>query len=172
MSFHGVERIMVKVYLAGFDVFRPDAIAYGEFLKMLCREVGMEGLFPLDNQIPGGLSEFDAAAWIYQQNIQTIRNADAVIANVEAFRGYEPDSGTCFEFGFAAALNKPVFAYCPEWQPMIDQVPSGSQPGTCPDGYAIENFGLPKNLMLACSWKGQYRTADAAITAASMYFHS
>jgi hypothetical protein len=41
-----------RIYLAGFDVFRPDALAHGETLKALCRAFGFEGLYPLDGAVP------------------------------------------------------------------------------------------------------------------------
>ena len=42
-------------------------------------------------------------------NLEAIRAADFVMANLNDFRGPgEPDSGTAFEVGFAAALGKPV----------------------------------------------------------------
>ena len=44
------------VYLAGFDVFLPDAAAQGERLKALAARHGFDGLFPLDNQTPPGLA--------------------------------------------------------------------------------------------------------------------
>ncbi len=44
---------MKKIYLAGPDVFLPNAIEEGERLKALCEEYGYEGLFPMDNIISG-----------------------------------------------------------------------------------------------------------------------
>ena len=38
-----------KIYLAGFDVFRPDAVDFGHRCRELCARYGMEGLYPLDN---------------------------------------------------------------------------------------------------------------------------
>ena len=40
-----------RVYLAGPDVFLPDALAVGEAKKRLCADHGLEGVFPLDNPI-------------------------------------------------------------------------------------------------------------------------
>jgi nucleoside 2-deoxyribosyltransferase len=54
------------------------------------------------------------ARWIYQANIGLIARADAVLANLDFFRGTEPDSGTCFEVGYAVALGKPVYGYIPD----------------------------------------------------------
>jgi nucleoside 2-deoxyribosyltransferase len=41
----------LKVYLAGPEVFLPDAIAIGNKKKRLCTEFGFEGLFPFDNEV-------------------------------------------------------------------------------------------------------------------------
>ncbi len=145
---------MESLYLAGFDVFRTDALAYGAHLKQLCAKYGFEGLYPLDNALPPSLSGHDAARWIYEQNIALIRDADFVVANLNAFRGVEPDSGTAFEVGFAIALDKPVWGYIDDARPLIDQVPHRLDAnGTAIDasGLVVEDFGLPRNLMLACS---------------------
>jgi|TARA_Y100001001_G_scaffold111370_1_gene108996 nucleoside 2-deoxyribosyltransferase len=158
-----------SVYLAGFDVFYPDALARGDYLKALCATHGLEGLYPLDATLPEGLS--DPAGWICQANLDSLRRADAVLANLGHFRGNEPDSGTVFEVGFACALGKPVWAYFPDQQPMIEQLPRDEQ-GLCPDGFVVENFGLPRNLMLACSWVGASRTAPQAVAELAAWLHA
>lgn len=154
-----------SIYLAGFDVFRPDALEHGERLKALCADVGLQGLYPLDNALPAGLTGSAAARWIYASNIALIRQADAVLANLNDFRGHEPDSGTAFEVGFAAALGKPVWAYLDDDRPLIEQV------GTPRDaqGFNVEDFGLPRNLMLACAAtlvQGDARAALAVLSSA------
>jgi nucleoside 2-deoxyribosyltransferase len=140
----------MKVYLAGPDVFRPDARVWAEEARALCTACGVEALVPLD----GGAS---TAAGIYAQNIAMIRAADAVAANLEAFRGAEPDSGTCFEVGFALALGKPVVGYLPDRESIVERVarwqdaPLRKEAGCNYDanGWLVEDFGLPLNLMLA-----------------------
>ena len=87
---------MRSVYLAGFDVFLPDAVAHGQRLKALCATYGFDGLFPLDNTAPKDLSGAALAQWIYRENVALIRRADMVMANLNVFRGAEPDSGTAF----------------------------------------------------------------------------
>lgn len=142
-----------KIYLAGFDVFRPDAIEHGKWLVSLCADAGFEGLFPLDAIAPEFLSGVQMARWIYNANIDLIRSADIVVANVNDFRATgEPDSGTAFEIGFAAALGKPVWAYSTNDKPLIDRLPNKIAFGrvTCEQGFTVEDFGLPMNLMIAC----------------------
>ncbi|HUH61252.1 MAG TPA: nucleoside 2-deoxyribosyltransferase [Candidimonas sp.] len=146
---------MKKIYLAGYDVFRPDAAQYGTQLKVLCAKYGFEGLYPLDNVAPRHLSGFELARWIYRANIGLIREADCVMANVNPFRGAEPDSGTAFEVGYAAALDKPVWVYTDQGRSLVDQVSVHKTPGgrgfVDVQGYTVEDFGLNLNLMLACS---------------------
>jgi len=146
---------MKTIYLAGFDVFRPDSLAHGEWLKLQCRRHGFEGLYPHDNQAPEGLPARALAQWIYEANTAMIRQADAVMANLNPFRGAEPDSGTAFEVGYAIALGKPVWAYVDHADPLVRRlaVARADDPPRHVDaqGYTVEDFGLSLNLMLACS---------------------
>jgi nucleoside 2-deoxyribosyltransferase len=135
----------LTIYLAGFDVFLPDALAQGERLKALCARHGHTGLYPLDHALPPGLGGVAAARWIYQANCALIRRADVVLANLNDFRGHEPDSGTAFEVGYAAALGKPVVGYLDDDRPLRAQL-GGSHDA---QGLLVEDFGLPRNLMLA-----------------------
>jgi nucleoside 2-deoxyribosyltransferase len=151
----------LTIYLAGFDVFRPDAIAHGERLKALCAQAGHRGLYPLDTALPPGLTGPAAARWIYESNCALIRQADAVLANLNNFRGAEPDSGTAFEVGYAAALGKRVVGYIDDTRPLREQL------GATPDaqGYEVEDFGLARNLMLACgAWLVQGDVVAALAT--------
>jgi nucleoside 2-deoxyribosyltransferase len=143
-----------QIYLAGFDVFRPDAAEHGERLKALCIERGLTGLYPSDGGLPAGLSAQAAARWICDANLALIRSADAVMANLNDFRGAgEPDTGTAFEVGFAVALGKPVWGYRSDERPLVARVAvrTDDQAAFCARGFIVEDFGLPLNLMLACT---------------------
>lgn len=140
----------MKIYLAGPDVFRPDALAWAESARNLLAEQGHQALIPLDN-------EETTAEGIFKANLALISEADLIIANLNPFRGCEPDSGTAFEVGCAIALGKQVIAYMSDTRTQIDKL-AEHYGGTLarkdgrvidPDGMAIEDFGLPLNLMLA-----------------------
>lgn len=161
---------MQSVYLAGFDVFRPDAVIHGRMLVERCRAAGLEGLYPLDNAIPHELPSTEAASWIAQANMASIQKADFILANLNPFRGYEPDSGTVFEFGYAHALGKPIFAYFDNHQAMVSQVPN--QNGIDENGHQVEDFSLPKNLMLATTWTGCAKSFDEALGLLVTYLDS
>jgi nucleoside 2-deoxyribosyltransferase len=150
------------VYLAGFDVFRADAIEHGRALKALCDRHGLEGLYPFDNDVPEGLTPEEAAAVICNANIAMIKRCTGVLANLNAFRGAEPDSGTAFELGMAVALGKPVWAYFEASGSLREQIEHDAA-GFDAQGFQVEDFGLPRNLMLACTWAGSSETAEEAI---------
>ncbi|CAI8975190.1 nucleoside 2-deoxyribosyltransferase [Pseudomonas chlororaphis] len=157
-----------RIYLAGFDVFRRDAIARGEYLKHLCQAQGLQGLYPFDHQVPAQPTPEQTAQLICQQNLQMIRDCDAVLANLNAFRGLEPDSGTAFEVGMAIALGKPVWAWFEAPATLREQVPHDAE-GRDAEGFLVEDFQLPRNLMLACTWAGHSRSAEEALPRLAAY---
>lgn len=136
----------MRLYLAGPDVFRPDARAWAEEARALCARLGHQALIPLDN-------EETTAPGIYQGNIAMLRSADGVVANLNPFRGHEPDSGTCVEVGFALALSKPVVGYLEDGRSQVEKLLGTAHSSEArplgPDGLYVENFGHPVNLMLA-----------------------
>lgn len=156
----------MKLYLAGPDVFRPDAMAWAAEARQLCQAAGHTALVPLD-----GVET--TAPGIYRANIELIRAADALLANLNPFRGCEPDSGTCVEVGFALALGKPVIGYLASGESTTERV-ARLQGGALSiregrpldgNGLYVEDFGLPLNLMLAVPVKIVIGDLAAAIGA-------
>ncbi|MDB5856490.1 MAG: nucleoside 2-deoxyribosyltransferase [Ramlibacter sp.] len=142
-----------RLYLAGPDVFRPDAAEHGRRLVALCAEYGFTGVFPLDESMPGDLQPRALAERIYQANVARIEGCDAVLANLDFFRGPEPDSGTCFEVGYAVARGKLVIGYVGAEGSFAQRIrrryPQAVGEGLVDaDGWQLEEFGLPLNLML------------------------
>lgn len=140
---------MKSVYLAGPDVFYLDADRLAEEHKALCRQYGFEPLHPIDQPTL-------KSRHIFTTNIELLSRADAVVANLNPFRGAEVDSGTAFEVGFAVALGIPVVRYIESSECLKDRVgrlfgPLGQQGSVWRDrdGNLVENFEHPVNLMLA-----------------------
>ena len=153
----------MKLYLAGPDVFRPDAAAWAARARELCRAAGHEALIPLDDGIPA------SAAAIYRINLRRIAGVDALLANLNPFRGDEPDSGTCVEIGYALALDKIVIGYADDLRPMRERL-RASGPGSDGSyrdaaGHVVEDFGLPLNLMLAVPVQLEQGGMEAALRA-------
>ncbi|MEL6197215.1 MAG: nucleoside 2-deoxyribosyltransferase [Pseudomonadota bacterium] len=139
---------MVKVYLAGPDVFYPNAAALRLAKHRICAALGIEGLHPFDNEIAtDGLAPAEAAARIYAANIALMDRAEACIANLVPFRGPNVDDGTAFEVGYCIARGLPVFGYDNRPGSYLDKVAAGG--AATPAGSKVEDFGLSANLMLA-----------------------
>jgi nucleoside 2-deoxyribosyltransferase len=98
-----------KIYLAGPDVFRRDAVEHFDKLKDLCAKYGQIALSPFDNEVdvilPG------AAMKIFKGNVDMINECDVVFAHLDPFRGPNVDDGTAFEIGMAYALGRPIYGY-------------------------------------------------------------
>jgi nucleoside 2-deoxyribosyltransferase len=148
----------MKVYLAGPDVFLPDAMAIGRRKKEICARFGLTGLFPLDHETieTAGTVAAPLSLQIFRCCTAMMEDADAVIAHLTPFRGPSADAGTVYELGFMAARGKICTGYtnrCDSYADRVDRAP-----GVAPDasdlvnldceGHVIENFGLADNLMI------------------------
>ena len=154
----------LRVYLAGPDIFRPDAAVWAASAHELLAAHGHQALIPLDG-------EQITASGIYHANLEMIRSADVVLANLNAFRGGEPDSGTCFEVGFAAAQGKTLIGYLADGRVHKDKVGNdGDEPPLAADGLRVEDFGLMLNLMLAMSCRLVVGDLNAAIAELSTLY--
>lgn len=150
---------MKKIYIAGFDVFKNDATAIGNEYKKLCESYGFIGMFPLDNLADYSGDSVDIAKEIFIANKKLIEKSDLVIANLNPFRGKEPDSGTVWECGYAFGLGKKVYGYIEEDKDYIERFESSEKIKSNPinglyldsNGMIIEDFDNPFNLMISCS---------------------
>ena len=147
---------MKKIYIAGPDVFEKDSIELGEKYVNLCKKYNFEGLYPLDNVVNFDQPKQKIAQDIFIANREMIESCDIVIANLNSFRGKEPDSGTVWECGFASALGKKVYGYLNRSNSYLEQFNyneklSNENGFTDLQGKNIEDFDYPLNLMISCS---------------------
>lgn len=152
----------MKVYLAGPEVFLPNAVAIFEHKKSICAAYNVVGAAPFDNELELDATTLPhhAAEIIYQENIRLIDQCDAVVANITPFRGPHMDPGTAFEIGYAIAHNKPLACYTQEGRILINRIPNQSTIEHMPqdsEGYFVENFDLNENLMIKISLNNQGR---------------
>jgi nucleoside 2-deoxyribosyltransferase len=148
------DKPLPRIYLAGPEVFLPDATAAGQRKVALARTHGLEGVFPLDAALDlSGLSKIEAARRIALANEALIRSSDALIANLSPFRGDSADAGTLFEVGFMRALGRPVLGYTntpldyryrAEMQRSLPRLPYEGDRADLD----IEDFDLAENLMI------------------------
>jgi nucleoside 2-deoxyribosyltransferase len=152
-------RRIASVFLAGPDLFFPDAVDHFARKHAMCEAAGFTALSAHAAELVEAEPSEAMAREIYASAVASLRRADALIANLSPWRGPGCDAGTAFETGFAAGLGKPVFAYMnvaeeddaeQRWR-VLEWV--GGDIGADgrwrdSDGAEIEDFGLPESLML------------------------
>jgi nucleoside 2-deoxyribosyltransferase len=146
-----------SVYLAGPEVFLPNAREIQDLKIALTREAGLVPVAPGDLEFPKTDSKWELGLAISRIDEFLMNSADAIIANLTPFHGIAADTGTCFELGFMCAQGKPAFAYTNvkadfgartrahhngEWYVDADGRPRG------PNHIMIEDLGFADNLML------------------------
>ncbi|MBR0870783.1 nucleoside 2-deoxyribosyltransferase [Bradyrhizobium tropiciagri] len=143
----------MKIYLAGPDVFLPDAVEIGRRKAAICARHGLTGLFPLDVAVERAAA--DASLMIFKNNEAMMESADAIIANLTPFRGPSADAGTVYELGYMAGRRKRCFAYANDPASYANRVARRQPVAPAPngrlidaDGLTVEEFGLPDNLMM------------------------
>lgn len=146
------------IYIAGPDVFLPNAIEAGKKMVQVCRQYGFEAFFPIDDEAAeADIGNPESARMIFYGNIDRIKASDIIVANLKNFRGSEPDSGTSFECGFGHALGKHLYGYIPHNRTTVENAQTVFKWGLekigkafmDPNGYFVEDFSLPLNLMLS-----------------------
>ena len=161
---------MFSVYFAGPDVFLPNYAEIRDRIKVLG---ALKGLIPL---LPGD-SALSSSEEIFRHNINLIKQADGVVANLNPFRSpVEPDSGTVYECAYAFALGKPVFGFLSGQGDLKNRLRLAGvtldADGLCPGGWRVEDFGKPLNLMLAHGLKGIRPNLEEALAQAAEFLRS
>ena len=141
----------VKAYLAGPDVFLPNARAHAQRKVEICRRYGIIGRPPLDEDSESLATLPEAEAWltIFRKNLVMMEECNIIIANLTPFRGPSADAGTLIEVGWFLGRGRPIFGYSNTATPFTER--SRWQVAAVPDVYpdvAVENFGLADNLMI------------------------
>ena len=142
----------MNIYLAGPDVFLPDAVELGRRKLEICARHGLTGLYPLDSAIDPAAA--DRSLQIFKGLEAMMERCDAVIANLTPFRGAGADPGTVYELGYMAARGKFCLGYSNDPASYADRVRRLTTVEACDgrlvdaDGLDVENFGLNDNLMM------------------------
>lgn len=144
----------LKIYMAGPGVFNLNA---QEVMKKLKADIGVPNLelvFPTDTEIAFKSKE-QMSKDIFEANKKLIQECDIVLADLNAFRGKEPDSGTVWEVGYAYGINTPVIGHTmiSDWASHIgiDETVQEEEDiiKICEDGYIVEDYDNKLNLMIS-----------------------
>lgn len=147
----------MKVYLAGPEVFLPNARAILDEKIAVTKEYGFVPVSPGDLEVPASIKGQEKGFAISKVNERLMLSADMIIANLTPYRGISADVGTVYELGFMCARGCPAFAFTNVARGYFDRVKGyygddirldaqGRHRG--PDGLLLEDYGLIDNLML------------------------
>jgi len=136
----------LPVYLAGPDVFLPDAAAHARAKIAICAKYGFLGRAPVD-----AAPSPDLEPWrgIFLADLRMMEECDIIVANLTPFRGASADAGTLVELGWFLGRGRKVFGYSNSAVPFPAR--SAAQRAALPDplpDLATEAFDLPDNLMI------------------------
>jgi nucleoside 2-deoxyribosyltransferase len=133
-------------YLAGPDVFLPNAAAHAARKVDICRRFGLHGLPPLNEDVETAARELDVWQTIYEKDIAMMERCDIIIANLTPFAGASADAGTLIEVGWFLGKGKPIFGYSNSPENFESRM--RRQLGEGHADLGIEGFHLPDNLMI------------------------
>lgn len=147
----------MKVYLAGPEVFLPNAREALDRKIAMAKRYGFTPVSPGDLAVPDTETRRERGLAISAINELLMTSADLIIANLTPFRGVSADVGTVFELGFMCARGCPAFAFSNISRNHFERVSDlhrgqihlgedGRHRG--PDGLSLENFDMTDNLML------------------------
>ncbi|MEO5326571.1 nucleoside 2-deoxyribosyltransferase [Mesorhizobium sp. CC13] len=147
----------MKVYLAGPEVFLPNAREVLDRKIDLTRRYGFTPVSPGDLEVPAIDTKRGKGLAISSINERLMMSADMIIANLTPFRGVAADVGTAFELGFMCARDCPAYAFSNVVGDHFTRVaalhdgdirPDAHGRPRGPDGLAVEDFDMVDNLML------------------------
>lgn len=149
-----------KIYLAGPEVFLPDANELFRQRIEYAASKGFQAKSPFDaGPHPAELNGIELARTIYSANCKLIEQSDIVVANCNTFRGALVDDGTAWEIGYACAHSKVIFGFIDRKIPLPEIVEKSIETVADESGYrkdlqgylVNEDFGNSINLMLEYS---------------------
>lgn len=147
-----------KLYLAGPEVFLPDAAEHAQKQCQLCEQYGFIGLHSMAVDVDLSDQSLACARRLYRGLISMIKECDIVVANCNDFRGVLMDDGTAYEIGYGNALGKPAYGYIEILDSVSERTRTlypcrqlGDGKTVDQEGYLVtEDFGTSINLMMQC----------------------
>src|SRR5580704_19640609 len=104
----GETSMTATAYLAGPDVFLPNAVAHAARKVEICRRFGLRGLPPLNEDAVPAATELEVWQAIYGKDVAMMEKSDIIIANLTPFAGASADAGTLIEVGWFLGKGKPI----------------------------------------------------------------
>ena len=147
----------MSIYLAGPEVFLPDARDILKQKSSIAREIGFDPIAPGDADIAACEMKFLKCVAISAYDEKLMSSAAVIVANLTPFRGVSADTGTYFELGFMRALGRHVYAYTNDRRHHFERVSEffdgeitfdAAGEARTRDGLLVADFDMIDNLMM------------------------
>jgi nucleoside 2-deoxyribosyltransferase len=128
----------VGLYIAGPECFYPRGYDLWWAQRKLAEYYGFKVVLPTDTRLK--LDDPDPrlnAKEIFDDLKVQVKRTSAIIADLEFFRGCEPDGGTVFEIGMIYAKHGRCYGYTRDMRPMVHK----NQGARLRDGMAVDQEG-------------------------------
>jgi nucleoside 2-deoxyribosyltransferase len=184
-----IQSMSIKLYLAGPEVFLPNAQEVAWAMVRQCASLGVVGVFPADDHILQALGNMNpvhmvdglGADLIYRKNIEKIDLCNGVVADLTPFRGVSAAISAAIAIGYAKGQGKPVWGYSNDARPWrAKTLDWNGQPFTVgvdgasygDDGMKIDPFTESDDLMItrSCEDKMVHLSFESALAAACRWF--
>lgn len=158
-----------RIYLADVVRYEDNAEEHYGKLKELCASYGLEAVTPCDwaKELPKveSTNPYTRAAALTENYRCLVRSCDAVLADLNNYRGYECSNDVGFECGMGFEMGKQLFGYMDDIRPCIEKIPHLGEAAEYRDmtGSNVENFNYPANLMFGSSMKIHQGTLEEVI---------
>ncbi len=143
------------VYLASPVRYDTGAAERYAQMKNLCVDKGFYAIDPMEGMalLKAQANPYAGAGAAFQNWQQCVRDCDILLADLNDFHGWEPNSDVSFEAGMAWQLGKTCYGYMADTAIMRKRIPHYGEERENRDIYGndVENFGYPVNLMFASS---------------------
>lgn len=128
------------LYIAGPACFYPRGYDLWEALRRQAVYYGFQVALPNDNKLKLDHEDLQKNAdAIFANCAESMNRSTAILADLELFRGAEPDGGSIYEIGMAYARGLRCYAYTRDKRPLTHKY----QQAYLKDGQAFDQDGRP-----------------------------
>lgn len=135
-----------RVYISILQRYASNKQSQYDVVTALCAQHGLTAVFPPVNQEE---NPYRNAAVGAKQALEALSSCDAIIADLNDYRGYECANDIAFECGMAFQLRKRLFGFMSDTTPTIDRIPhyGADHENREFTGSNVEDFNYAANLM-------------------------
>lgn len=129
-----------RLYIAGPECFYPRGYSLWWAQRKLAEYYGIQVVLPTDTNLKLNNKDLRLnAKEIFDDLIVQVNKTTAIIADLDSFRGCEPDGGTVFELGWICSKKGRMYGYSRDCRSIVTK----NQKASIVKGIVIDEYGNP-----------------------------